>query len=291
MLTALIWPKFILDPDYGYIAQGRSRGPLVHPPLSGQVLGIMGLVHFYFILRAKSVGVKFILFVSMLLTLLGIFYSYTRGPWLATVVGLLVLFALHGGYRRILSVFAVLGVVGVLVGAVHILSSEFLTERFTTQKTVSNRVGFLANAMRMIRDYPFFGIGYFKYMDTVGLYNTTTYVPFYGLVKKGLSANVPIHDIYLGRAAEEGIVGIGLVFSFYAVIFRSWIALWRQGAKQSWLGHDQLALFAGMMVTYLVGGMIIDYRYFDYINVVFYFLAGIIYGGYCRSDLEHRSKA
>ena len=32
------------------------------------------------------------------------------------------------------------------------------------------------------------------------------------------------------------------------------------------------------MVTYLIGGMMIDYRYFDLINVIFFLFAGIIVG-------------
>ena len=32
------------------------------------------------------------------------------------------------------------------------------------------------------------------------------------------------------------------------------------------------------MVTYGLGGMVIDYRYFDLVNVVFFLFAGIIIG-------------
>jgi len=160
----------------------------------------------------------------------------------------------------------------------QLANSDFFQERMNAQNTVENRLGFLANAYRMIKDHPFFGIGFFQYMEQVGHYNQTSYIPFYGMVKKGLSDDVPIHDIYLGRTAEEGFVGIGLVFWFYFVIFKSWLSLWRRNLPGDWFNRDLLALFAGMMVCYLVGGMIIDYRYFDFINVVFYFQAGIIYG-------------
>ncbi|MBK9471388.1 MAG: O-antigen ligase family protein [bacterium] len=128
----------------------------------------------------------------------------------------------------------------------------------------------MANAYRMIKDHPFFGIGYFRYLELVGEYNQTSYIPLYGLVKRSLSAQVPIHDIYLGWTAEEGLFGIALVLAFYLVIARSWLSLWRssngrrleQGPTGAICGDD------GLLSCW---GMVIDYRYFDFINVLFYF--------------------
>jgi len=189
-----------------------------------------------------------------------------------------VLGVLRPSYRKIIIIFAIIGFLGGILGLMQLANSDFFQERMNSQNTVENRLGFLANAFRMIKDHPFFGIGFFQYMDTVGDYNQTSYIPFYGMVKRSLSHNVPIHDIYLGRTAEEGFFGIGLIFAFYIVIFKSWISLWQKNYQDEWLNNDLLALFAGMMASYLIGGMVIDYRYFDFINVIFYFQAGIIYG-------------
>jgi len=276
--NALIWPKAILNPDQGFWIPGRSRGPLLHPPLFGQVLGIIGMVHFIFLIKAKKSSTKVLILISFALTMLGEFFAYTRGPWVATAGGIALLGILRPNYRKIILVFAIIGFLGGILGLMQLANSDFFQERMNSQNTVENRLGFLANAFRMIKDHPIFGIGFFQYMDKVGDYNQTSYIPFYGMVKSKLSYNVPIHDIYLGRTAEEGFFGIGLIFAFYLVILKSWVSLWRRKLQKEWLNNDLLALFAGMMACYLIGGMIIDYRYFDFINVIFYFLAGIVYG-------------
>ncbi|MBK7046982.1 MAG: O-antigen ligase family protein [bacterium] len=288
-LDFLIWPKVILNPDVGFWAPGRSRGPVLHPPLFGQILGIIGLVHFYFLSRDLRPVVRLLLMLSLGLTLLGVFLAFTRGPWVAMAVGMVVLGVLRPGYRKVLGVLAVVAVIGAALGLTQIANTEFFQERINAQNTVENRLGFLANAYRMIKDHPFFGIGYFRYLELVGEYNQTSYIPLYGLVKRSLSAQVPIHDIYLGRTAEEGLFGIALVLAFYLVIARSWLSLWRSSNVDAGLSKDLLALFAAMMVCYLVGGMVIDYRYFDFINVLFYFIGGIVCGYYSRGQASARA--
>lgn len=280
--NALIWPKSILDPDVGFWTPGRSRGPMLHAPLFGQILAILLMVHFYFLLKVRHIGLKLTIMVSLLLTLLAEFFAYTRGPWIAAAVGFTILGTLRPGYRKALGILAIMAVLGGTLGLMQLANDDFFQDRINAQNTIENRLGFLANAVRMIKDHPFFGIGFFRYMDTVGLYNQTAYIPFYGMVKKDLSDDVPIHDIYLGRTAEEGFVGMFFMVAFYLVIFRAWVSLWRQNSNYALFNKDLLALFGSMMVCYLVGGMVIDYRYFDFINAIFFFQAGILYGFHVR---------
>jgi len=115
-------------------------------------------------------------------------------------------------------------------------------------------------------------------MEIVGEYNTTTHIPFYGMVRRQASADIPPHDIYLGRLAEEGVIGAILQFWFYLLIFRAFVRRWQKDVWSSWFNKNTLVLFGAMMIVYLVGGMVIDYRYFDLVNVLFYMLAGLVYG-------------
>jgi O-antigen ligase len=275
---ALIWPKTILDTTTGFWAKGRSRGPVLHPPLFGQLLGLVSLVPFYFLIRPLRPVARVLIGALLAGCLLGLFFTYTRGPWLAAVVGILLLGVLRRSYRRVLLVFAVVGVIGGLVGAVQLANTEFFKERVENTHTIDNRVGFMASALRMARDHPLFGVGFFRYTEYRGLYNQTTLVPLYGLVHKSDSATIAIHDIYIGRLAEEGLVSVGLLAAFTLVILRAFIHKWRAAPGGNWFNRDLLALFAAMMVCYMVGGMIIDFRYFDLVNVFFFFMAGLVYG-------------
>ncbi len=275
---SLIWPQKILDPRFGLWHRGRSRGPVLHPPYFGQLLGMFLLVQFFLLTKIRRMWPRILLVGSLAASFLGLLFTYTRGPWLATAVGVAVLAFLRQGYRRFIAVITVVAVLAGLVGAMRIADSEFLQERIQNTETIENRMGFLVNAVRMIRDHPFFGVGYFRFNEYRGLYNQAAYIPLYGFIKKGVSAHVPIHDIYLGRMAEEGLVSSVLQFTFYILVFWAFVRKWRADPQGEWFNRDSLALFAAIMVCYLIGGMIIDYRYFDLVNVVFYFLAGLVYG-------------
>lgn len=276
--SALIWPKAILNPLLGFWAEGRSRGPFLHPPLFGQILGIVLLVPFFFLIRPLRLVPRLGLSVLLGLGLLGLFFTMTRGPWLAVAAAVLLMGVLRPRYRRVLATMAALGAIGGLVGVTQLANTEFLQERVRNTHTIDNRLGFMANALRMTRDHPLTGIGYFKFPAYRGLYNQTTYIPLYGLVRKSDSATIAIHDIYIGRLAEEGIISALLLAAFGLVIFRAFLRQWRADPNGPWFNRDSLALFGAMMVCYLIGGMVIDFRYFDLVNVLFFFVAGLVYG-------------
>jgi O-antigen ligase len=86
------------------------------------------------------------------------------------------------------------------------------------------------------------------------------------------------HDIYLGRTADEGLISSLILAAFAFFIFRAFLVKWRADPQYPWFNRDFLGLVAGIMTCYFVGGMSIDYRYFDLINVIFFFLAGLVYG-------------
>jgi O-antigen ligase len=197
---------------------------------------------------------------------------------LATILSFIVLAALRPKYRKVFSALSVIALLGGLLGAMQLANSEFFQERLQTRLTISNRLLTGANSLRMIRDYPFFGVGYFRFNDYRGLYNQGIEVPFYGYIEKARGAETPIHDIYLGRTAEEGLLGAGLLSAFLIVIIRAFIKKWRADPQEPWFNRDILALFAAIMFCFLIGGMFIDFRYFSLVNVIFFFLAGLIYG-------------
>lgn len=277
-IRQLVWPKSILDPNAGLWHRGRSRGPVLHPPYFGQLIVIIQLVYFFFLTRTRNFGMKFVVLLGLGLSMLGSFYTFTRGPWAAALVGFMFLAVLSSQFRKVILVLGLIAFLGGLLGMTQLADTEFFQERMANTGTVENRLGFLANTFRVIRDHPFFGIGYFQWMENLGDYNKSTYIPFYGLVKKGMSSHVPIHDIYLGRLAEEGIVGSFFQLAFYVVILRAFLVKWKRNVWSDWFNRETMVMLGAMMTVYLVGGMVIDYRYFDLINVIFYLFAGLVYG-------------
>lgn len=277
-MSAIVWPKAILDRDVGISWFGRSRGPFLQPGLTGQFLGWFMMAQVFLLTRRISIGLRFVLIANMVMCAIGLFLTYTRGPWLATVVGFVVMAALRPRYRRFLGAVLVAGVLLVATNALRPRSDEFLGERIGNTSTIENRLGFLAAAARMIHDEPLFGIGYFRYMEELPEYNRGTYIPLYGFVPRGAGAEVPIHDIYVGRAAEEGLVSIAIFVALMTVLYRHFWRRWRAASGSGWFDRDFLALYAGVMASYFVNGMTLDYRYFDFVNVLPFFMSGIVVG-------------
>jgi len=275
---ALVWPKYILDPSAGHLWHpGRSRGPIMHPPLFGQVFSMFFLVHFYLLSRPSRAVTRVLLVISLAMSLLGLFFTYTRAPWIATGAAIAVMAVLRPGYRRIVSVMAVIAVLAGITGALRLADSEFLRERLNSENTFENRLSFLATSLRIVGDYPLTGVGFFKAKDQLWRYNQGVEVPFYGFVKKSLGSDMVPHDIYLGRTADEGLISTALLTAFVIVIAKAFLKLWRANPRGKWLNRDYLALIAGISVSYLVGGMGIDYRYFDLVNVIVFLFAGTVY--------------
>jgi O-antigen ligase len=277
-IESMVWPKKILDRSVGKSWFGRSRGPFLQPALFGQIFGMYLLVHLFVLTRKISSFWKVLITLNIIAGGFGLLYTYTRGGWLATAAGVVVLAVLRPGFRKIVITAAIIGVILGSSGVFKTGNDEFLEKRMANTGTVENRLGFLANASRMIADNPLFGVGYFRFTELRHLYNQGTEIPFYGYVKREASAEVSIHDIYIGRAAEEGLVGLFLFLGFYAVMFREYIVRWKENPKGSWFDRDTIALMGAMTVAYLVGGMVIDYRYFDLINILPCFMAGVIVG-------------
>jgi O-antigen ligase len=283
----LVWPKSILDSNVGQLWQpGRARGPVMHPPLFGQMIAMMLPFYFFVLTRRSSVAVKAILGGSFLLSMVGVFLAYTRGPWLAAAVGLMVLGVMRPNFRKVLGGLAVLGLVVGMLGLFQLADSEFLQERLSDEGTTDNRLAFLVMSVKMIADHPLFGVGYFASKDMLWLYNEGGDLPLIGHISKRSGRDMVPHDIYLGRAADEGLLSIFMLASMALLVAKVFKRKWQANPRGQWFNRDSMAVMAAITACYLVGGMAIDYRYFDLINVMIYMMMGIIYGYPIETDPE-----
>lgn len=279
-LEFLVWPKTTLDLHYGLHHTGRSRGPFLHPPLFGQIMAMLIPVQFYLFYRFRSKFSRGSIIVALALSIVGLFYTYTRAPWVATMAGFLVLAILRPRYRQFIVGAGIIAAVAVFFGMARMVEqdSEFVHDRLTNIWTIKNRLAAMSAALRIWRDNPLFGAGFFTWDEIYGLYRRGETFWFFGYVERSAGAGVRIHDMYIGRLAEEGIVSLGLLWGVAIAVWLRFKKLWNQVAEVDVLNRDGLAVIAAILVTYMVGGMGIDFRYFDMVNAIPYMLIGVIYG-------------
>ena len=109
------------------------------------------------------------------------------------------------------------------------------------------------------------------------------HIPFYGMIKKGMVRHGVIHDMYVGRLAEEGAVSLLLLAGFFFATMKAGFRKWLLAPKEEWFNRDFIATVFALQIVYLLSGVAMDLRYFDLINVIPYFFGGVVVG--YRNDL------
>ncbi|MBE0565473.1 MAG: O-antigen ligase family protein [Krumholzibacteria bacterium] len=269
----LLWPAYMREDYIGFM--GRSCGPFLQAPLFGTIIGMMLPLHFYFFAKVRAKPVKGLIFASLLLGFAGLYFTYTRGSWLAGFLAVSLAAVLNR--RRYLPVATASIVVGTVlaVAVLGVGQDKFMKERVENEDTIQSRLGIAVTAFRVWQSEPLFGVGYFRYRTARDDYMQPTSLPVVGTIRLRQVRGVSLHDIYLGPLAEDGLVGFGMQMGIYWLIL---VGLWRRLKRA---GPDDdfaryvLPVVAGIYVGYLVGGLAIDYRYFSFVGALFYMAAGI----------------
>jgi O-antigen ligase len=277
--NALVWPASILEAERNWA--GRSMGIFRQPAVLGIFIGMILPFQFYLHLTARQVWVRWLHLVGIVVCLVGLFFTYTRGGWLATGVGLIVL-AITGS-RIYLRRLVVYGVLMAFVGGTGLLSLKqdaFLQERMGNENTIEGRINLAFTAFRMWQANPVLGVGFKRFNELAMNYRETLEVPIYGLIKMGIDKDSSPHDIYIAVLAEEGLVGAALQVWIYIVILKVSFSMLRR--LRRWDVDNVEACLVppvfALMAVYLVGGTTFDYRFFETLNSMFYLFAGVLIG-------------
>lgn len=283
----LVFPRSIL-PAKELEFRGRSIGPFNQPAVFGTVFAMLIPIHLYFMATLRSFAGRLAVSGCLLASLVGLYFTYTRGSWLAGVAGLACAVALNRrSYFKIMAPMAI--VAGLL--ALFILglgNDEFMKERVENDDTLGSRVGTAVTVLRVWRDHPIFGVGFFQFRLVRDSYIEPVEAPLLGTIRFNQFRTCPIHDIYLGPLAEDGLVGAVLQLSIYLLILKIFLAEFKRRRENDHYATYMLPVIAAIFVAYLVGGFAFDYRYFSIMGTLFYMTAGIL-AGYRRPELRNVS--
>ncbi|MBK7669919.1 MAG: O-antigen ligase family protein [bacterium] len=198
----LIFPQSILAAKELEF-RGRSIGPFEHPGVFGTAFAMLIPIQLYFIATGRSIAVRLLVGIGLLSSMAGLYFTYTRGSWLAGVAGLACVGLLSR--RRYLPILAPAAVVaGVL--ALFVLGlgdDQFVKERVENDDTLGSRVGTAVTVLRVWRDYPIFGVGFFQFRAVREQYVAPVEAPLLGTIQFSQFRHNPIHDIYLRTACRR----------------------------------------------------------------------------------------
>lgn len=209
---ALVWPGYILDPSIGLHAD-RARGPYVEGVANGLMLTVSAALAGLTGVADPSPRWRALGWIVVLLGALGVVLTLTRAVWVAAFcAGVAVCVAVRRLRRR-----AVVGALGLgAVLAVAWLSVpgffEAASERGADRWPVWDRLNTNWAAVRMVVDNPVTGVGWHQSGERMAEY-----------VRQGASypvtsasVGLEVHNVYLSRFAELGILGGALWCAAFA---------------------------------------------------------------------------
>ena len=221
--------------------------------------------------------------VAFVLGLAGLYFTLSRGGWIGTAFGLLVVFLGNRQWRvkqqrRRLIIFALLALSGMVVFGI-ILWPDIM-QRLAEFNSVSWLFRFrtFRVAFEIINDYPWLGVGANNYLQVSVPYSIDILTAW---------PNAIVHNAYLLILAEIG------VFGFAAFLWFLW-NLWRYARKiirirEPFESSVALGIWAGilaLLVHSLVGWL---FRY-DPVFTIFWFNVGLLVAlsNLYRNELQSR---
>lgn len=205
--------------------------------------------------------------IGTVIVLLGLVFSYARGPWLGFAVALLVFFWVWNKKMAIIFGLAFF----ITATAVVSISPSLMVRTYTAFSSSANadRIAMWRTTSEMIKDHLLFGVGPGMYRRAILPYRENYNVEF-------LSAAHAHHNL-LQELAERGVVGTVFLIAFWFTIFYmgalrlrlygkqkkelylcmivALFSLWVSGMFQYNLGDAENA-----MLAYLICGFITGWR-------------------------------
>jgi O-antigen ligase len=261
----LIFPTYILDPTVG-LHPDRARGPVTNAAENGGIIAMLILIAWH---RISCVANPVIRRISTLVLLAAcvpaLWFTETRGPWIAFSGGLVVML----WHKRCRVAVLTLGVsIIIVVSLVHLVHGEILPQRTTadTTDTTDFRLTLYRESLAAFVEHPLvgWGLGTFTSKDR----------PFdSGGRWQILGSGDVQHDTTVAIATENGLIGVALYVAFFVLIVRSLLVLHRSvGSSEH---RDFYVLCLSVLAVLLINGFFADFRDWMPHNGIAFLLAGL----------------
>ena len=238
----------------------RAAGPFANPATLGGVAGLASLFAHRRLLEVKTAPGATAL---MTWSALCLFFCMTRGPWVATLAGHLVLLSVT---RRLSVMVKVLMVAVLFVGPLLVGTARHLEkaqQRVHDQGTIYARLALADRGLQMISESPGRGQG-------MGAFNAlnNTYHSALANPQRLIS-----HNTYITTAVDSGLVALAPLFFAIGYLLRQG---WQRAKRTNRWGRGRIAFLMGGITLFLVQGMFIDLTHANYDGALLLCLMGML---------------
>lgn len=283
-IRAIIFPRYILNSEITEFF-GRGRGPFLNPVSNG----IFMTTSFCCVLMAWPRFRTPVYRVGILsLTaaiLIGIYSTLTRSTWMGLVLacGWFIWMPAKRQHKGLMVVVATL----VSIAAFPLIADKLFSFKRDKEVSVEEmaqsaklRPMFAYVAYNMFQDRPIAGVGFGQYPKAKYPYLRD---PHSGM-PLSLTRGLMQHNIFLAYVTETGLIGLGLLLILLSqMMFMSW-QIWRNRQLEL-LARQYGLLFLALLTSYIVNGMFHDVSIIPVIQVLVYFLAGVVNNIYTAPEV------
>ena len=193
-LRVIASPTELFQKKGGYF---HAVGLFDHHLTYGNSLMMVLFLNVALFFSASSRKEKIALAGAFVLSLAALFFTYARGPWMGFMAGCMLY-----GFVKGKKGMAILAVAVILIGGAFYFGSKSVRDRMETvaaSQADVERIITWQIAVKMIKDYPIFGVGPGMFHQMVDSYRTGYNVHF--------TSRSHAHNSYLQVLVESGIVG------------------------------------------------------------------------------------
>ncbi len=247
----------------------RTTGTFGNPAVFSSTLIFFGLLLFQQATQTASGKIKILLLSIFALAFFGVFFTFSRGSWLAgglVVLGLILLYP-----KTILRTAIIVAVLGILLGS-SLLANEisWARTRLNAEETAEGRIILLNTGLRMVEAKPLLGWGYGNY----DLYDNQFKTAVGEIIVRSDSTS---HNTYLTVMAEMGLI----TFLFYIFPLVYWLFFsmntWRQLPQRGFWNRRLLFIFWLVIAAHLIVSSFMDMiRFNEFGTTMFWLTLGMI---------------
>jgi O-antigen ligase len=266
-IDALVFPRYIVDPHVG-IQFGRARGPMVGSNPMGEWLV---LVYLAICLVLPFVGKmwKVLLQGLILLVIIGIYFTLTRGAWISFGIVAVLTATIGGKFGRPSRAIAIVVLLAFFAGVGSKFSFGGDTLFSRRQNTIDYRLSNNETTFNMGMANFVTGVGYGKFGEN--------WQKYFGSKQKELTKDLTDgnHNTYLGLFADLGFPGVALYVTLFGFVLKECIRLRRSLDRGQEFERNVALSSIGLVAILLWEAMSGDMRFNPTLNTVTFLFAGL----------------
>jgi O-antigen ligase len=238
------------------------RGLLDTPHAFGLVFSLAIPVDFYLLIQEKTPWKRLLYALTLAVTVAGLFYTYKRTAWVATMASFVVIQFFFPRFRRLFLVLLVVAAAAMMLYSSQINESAVVTERVNEKTdTLNGRIELWDASLKAWEEAPIFGHGFFQFEAQNSRFEHTQVV----------------ESTYFWILVNAGLVGIVPFILVNVALLTNSMRIYRPRAATIFVEPDLVAVFWGSFVAYVLSLSTVVMNH-ELPLTLFFLLAGAVVG-------------